>query len=194
MKNLILLALNFMRAGLLAIGGGLATLPFITEMAQTHPEWFTREDIATMVAVAESTPGPIGINMASFAGFKVAGIPGAIIVTICEVLPAFLIVYFLSAKIQEKRNTRTVSALLSALKSSAAGLIFAAGFSVLLIALFPGFMGTPPDFSGLFKGINIKAVIVFLVVAAAMLTKKGKKLHPLVYIFAGAVAGIVFSI
>lgn len=194
MKNLILLSLNFMKAGLLAIGGGLATLPFITEMAEVHPEWFTREDVATMVAVAESTPGPIGINMASFAGFKTAGVIGAIVTTICEVIPAFLIVYFLSSKIHEKRDTATVKALSSSLKASAAGLIFAAGFSVLLIALFPGFTGTPPHFAGLFKGINLKAVAVFSAVAIAMSTKKGNKLHPLVYIFLGAVAGIVFAI
>ena len=194
MNNLILLSLNFMKAGLLSIGGGLATLPFITEMAETHPEWFTRDDIATMVAVAESTPGPIGINMASFAGFKAAGLLGAIITTLCEIFPAFLIVYFLSSKIQKKRDNKTVKALFSALKASAAGLIFAAGFSVLLIALFPGFTGTPPHFAGILNETNLKAVAVFITLFSVMFTKKGKKLHPLIYIFIGAAAGILFKI
>ena len=90
MKTLLLLCLNFFKTGLFAVGGGLAALPFITDMSNAHPDWFTKADIANMVAVSESTPGPIGINMATYVGFHMFGVPGAILTTFSLILPEFL--------------------------------------------------------------------------------------------------------
>ena len=90
--TLLLLCWSFFKTGLFAVGGGLATLPFLTEMATNHPEWFTKAQLADMIAVAESTPGPIGVNMATYAGYLTAGVPGAILATCSLVLPSLIIV------------------------------------------------------------------------------------------------------
>ena len=73
-----LLAYEFFKAGLFAIGGGLATLPYLMEMSQNHPTWFTLDELMNMIAVSESTPGPIGVNMASYVGFHVGGVLGEV--------------------------------------------------------------------------------------------------------------------
>ncbi|MBQ7091650.1 MAG: chromate transporter, partial [Clostridia bacterium] len=71
---------EFFKTGLFAVGGGLATIPFLSAMTEKYP-WFTSQQLADMIAVAESTPGPIGVNTATFAGFRAAGIPGAFVAT-----------------------------------------------------------------------------------------------------------------
>ena len=81
------LFVEFFKTGLLAVGGGLATLPFLKEIAQTY-SWFSVSQLTDMIAISESTPGPIGINMSTYAGFHAAGIPGAIVSTLSLVLPS----------------------------------------------------------------------------------------------------------
>ena len=87
MLNFLLLMYEFFKTGLFAVGGGLATIPFLQKMSEHHPEWFTAAELADMIAVAESTPGPIGVNMATFAGYRTAGIFGAVAATLALVLP-----------------------------------------------------------------------------------------------------------
>ena len=82
----LLLFYEFFKTGLFAVGGGMATLPFLYDMSARHPDWFTASQIADMVAVSESTPGPIGVNMATYVGVQVGSIPGAIVATIGLVL------------------------------------------------------------------------------------------------------------
>lgn len=82
---------EFFKAGLFAIGGGLATLPFLSRMADMYP-WLTHAQLADMIAVSESTPGAIGINCATYAGFHAAGIPGAVVATLSLVLPSYLVI------------------------------------------------------------------------------------------------------
>ena len=88
----LLLFWEFFKTGLFAVGGGLATLPFLTQMSVSHPDWFTTQMLADMIAVSESTPGPIGVNMATYVGYTVAGIPGAIVATCSLVLPSLIII------------------------------------------------------------------------------------------------------
>ena len=85
--TLLMLCWEFFKTGLFSVGGGLATLPFLFEMSNNHPDWFTVEDLTNMVAVAESTPGPIGVNMATYVGNTVAGVPGGILATLSLILP-----------------------------------------------------------------------------------------------------------
>ena len=87
---------EFFKAGLFAIGGGLATLPFLKQISLRYP-WFTPNDLMDMIAVSESTPGPIGVNSATYAGFHAAGIPGAITATCSLVLPSVIIIILVSA-------------------------------------------------------------------------------------------------
>ncbi len=195
MNTFLLLCLNFFKTGLFAVGGGLATLPFITDMSNTHPDWFSKADIANMVAISESTPGPIGINMATYIGYHMYGIPGAVCVSLSLVLPAFLIMLALTGILRQYSEHPVVKSVFIALRPAAVGLIAAAGFSVLLIALFPGYGGSTvfdfPQLSGLFSW---KALVFFALVMAATQVPKLKDLHPIVYIAVAAVVGIVFQL
>ena len=89
---------EFFKVGLFSIGGGLATIPFLYDLASRRPEWYTAQDVADMIAISESTPGPIGVNMATFAGYQTAGVFGGIIATLGLVAPAIIII-FIVAKI-----------------------------------------------------------------------------------------------
>ncbi|MBQ8063726.1 MAG: chromate transporter [Clostridia bacterium] len=194
MKTLILLCLNFFKAGLFAFGGGLATLPFINDISNHHPDWFTKADIANMIAISESTPGPIGVNMATYVGYHVAGIPGAILNTLSLVLPSFIIFYIVAGLMSRYSQNKTVMAVFQGLRPAAVGLIAAAGFSVFLIALFPGYDGkTLFDMGSLTGLFSWKAGILFLVAMVATCLPKLKDLHPLWYIGAATVIGIVFQ-
>ena len=115
--TILLLAVEFFLTGLFAVGGGLATLPFLTQMGMKYPGWFTQEMLVNMIAISESTPGPIGINMATYVGYTVGKIPGALVATLSLVLPS-LIVLLLIAKMLDKYCQ---SALLRDLEQSGSG-------------------------------------------------------------------------
>ena len=89
------LFLEFFKAGLFAVGGGLATLPFLSNMA-TSTGWFTHSQLADMVAVSESTPGPLGVNMATYVGYTVKGVPGAVIATLGLITPSVIIILIIA--------------------------------------------------------------------------------------------------
>ena len=90
--TILQLMYEFFKTGLFSVGGGLATLPFLYEMSSRHPDWFTTADIADMIAISESTPGPIGINMATYVGCNIAGVFGGFIATMGELIPSLIIV------------------------------------------------------------------------------------------------------
>ena len=98
MSTLLSLMAEFFKTGLFSVGGGLATLPFLYEMAANHPDWFTASDVADMIAISESTPGAIGINMSTYAGFRTAGIPGGILATFGLALPPVIIILISSSE------------------------------------------------------------------------------------------------
>ena len=100
----LLLFYEFFKTGLFAVGGGLATLPFLYDMAARHPEWFTTSQLADMVAVSESTPGPLGVNMATYVGFITGGIPGALVATIGLVTPSIIIILIVAAFLKRFRE------------------------------------------------------------------------------------------
>ena len=88
MKLLLTLFFEFFKTGLFAVGGGMATLPFLYDMSARHPDWFSTAQLADMIAVSESTPGPIGVNMATYVGFETSGVPGALVATLGLVTPS----------------------------------------------------------------------------------------------------------
>lgn len=138
METLILygqLFWQFFKTGLFAVGGGLATLPFLQEMSRlTH--WFTTTDIADMVAVSESTPGPLGVNMATYVGFKTAGFAGGAIATLGLIAPSIIIILIIARMLRRFQSSAIVSQIFSGLRPASAALIMAAGLSVAQIALF----------------------------------------------------------
>ena len=180
MMILLKLFIEFFKTGLFAVGGGLATIPFLTAMTEKY-DWFTARQLADMIAVAESTPGPIGVNTATFAGFRAAGIPGAVIATFGLVLPSFLIILAIAGALQKYKSNPLVQNAFSGLRPASTGLIAAAGWSVLKTAL-----------SGAdIMGISLPAVLLFAAIMILSNTKKLKSLHPAAFIGLAAVVGIV---
>ena len=98
---------EFFKTGLFAIGGGMATLPFLHDIGEATG-WFTQAQLMNMLAVSESTPGPIGINMATYVGFTVAGVPGAVIATLGEVTPSIIVILIIAALLRNFRENRYV--------------------------------------------------------------------------------------
>lgn len=187
---------EFFKTGLFAIGGGMATLPFLHDMGEATG-WFTQADLMNMLAVSESTPGPIGINMATYVGFTVGGqsglpggnIVGAVIATLGLVAPSIIVILIIARFLQKFRHSRTVEAAFQGLRPASTALIVVAGLSVA----FSVFFGLPSvSFTGI-TGVEWKAVVLAAAVFAAMKWSPLKKLHPICFILSAAVIGVVFQ-
>ena len=176
---------EFVKIGLFSVGGGMATLPFLYDMAD-RTGWFTYDQIADMLAVSESTPGPIGINMATYTGFTTAGMPGSIVATLGVITPGIIIVLLIIAVLERFRKNKYVEAAFYGIRPASAGLIAAAGVLVAEIALFN------VDADSIAGFFDVKALILAAVlVVLTRWVKPTKKLHPVVFIAASAVVGIL---
>ena len=181
---------EFFKTGLFSVGGGMATIPFLSRMAETTG-WFTQAQLADMVAVSESTPGPIGVNMASYVGFTTAGVPGVIVATLGLITPCYLVILVVAHFLQKFRSSPLVDKVFYGLRPASAGLIAVAGWSVVCMAL----VNTKAyELTGnLLDLVSVKGLVLAVVVwLGTNLWKKGKKLHPVAWIALSAVAGVVF--
>ena len=186
--TLLRLFYEFFKVGLFAVGGGLATVPFLETMS-AETNWFTTADLTTMLAVSESTPGPIGVNMATYVGFQVSGIPGAVIATLGLITPSILVILIIAGLLQKFRSSKTVDAVFYGLRPASTALIAAAGLKVALSILFVIGGVTEHTFS-----VNWALVAVAVGVFIAMKIKPLGKLHPIVFIAASALVGILFKL
>ena len=184
--ELLLMCWEFFKTGLFSIGGGLATLPFLYAMADKY-SWFSAAELSDMIAVSESTPGPIGVNMATYAGYSSFGIPGGVLATFSLVLPSILVILLVARFLLRFQNSKLVSHGLEGLRPASVGLVAAAGFGILKIAL-------SVDLSASFLGAMDWACLLLMVVIAIAYHFLGKKLHPIVFILFGAVAGVVLKL
>ncbi len=184
---------EFFKTGLFAVGGGMATIPFLEDMAD-KTEWFTRQDLANMIAVSESTPGPIGVNMATYVGFVTAmgenkslgAVLGAVIATLGLVTPSVIVILIVAAVLKSFKENKFVKGAFYGLRPASAGLIAAACFGVISANLFLGEMG----FSTLnWKGIILAGVLLVL----TNCIKRTKNLHPVIFIALSAAVGIIFN-
>lgn len=182
---------EFFKTGLFAVGGGMATLPFLYDMSDKMG-WFTHAQLADMIAVSESTPGPIGVNMATYVGFSTAGVLGALCSTIGIVTPAVIIILIVSKALEKFRQNKYVDAAFYALRPCSVALIASAGFLVLKIALFNFDTFTAGD--AIISVFNWKAIaLAAVILLLTRYVKKTKDLHPIVFIVLSALVGIVFS-
>lgn len=187
----LLLFCEFLKIGLFSVGGGMATLPFLYDLSDSTG-WFTHAQLADMLAVSESTPGPVGINMATYVGYTVGGFGGALLATLGVILPGTVIVLIIASMLDKFRGNKYVDAAFYGLRPASTGLIAAAGVSVVSIALLNTSLYAATG--NLLDLISVKAVILAAVLwVLTNLVKPTKKLHPVVFIAASAVAGIVFS-
>ena len=182
---------EFFKTGLFAVGGGMATIPFLYDMSD-KTGWFTHQDLANMIAVGESTPGPIGVNMATYVGYvtgmQQGGLPAAILGAVTAsmglVLPSLIVILIVAAMLKRFKESPLVHKAFYGLRPASTGMIAAAGSSVAISNLF----GSAP-FSINWKGW-ILAVILWLLTNKV---GKTKKLHPIVFIGFSALVGILFS-
>lgn len=188
---------KFFTTGLFAIGGGMATIPFLYNISDTT-NWFSYNDLANMIAVSESTPGPIGINMATYVGFitgsnqggSVYGILGAVIATLGLITPSIIVILLIAAFLKNFKDNKYVKNAFYGLRPASTGLISAAGLGVFITTLFTDDLTTGFNLSHInWKGW-ILAIVLWLLTNKV---KKTKGLHPIVFILASAISGIVFS-
>jgi len=173
---------EFFKAGLFAIGGGLATLPFLQEIGQSTG-WFTQQDLMDLIAISESTPGAIGVNAATYAGFHTYGCIGGIVATLGLIAPSIIIIILVSKVLETFKESRLVQDIFYGLRPASTGLIAAAGFSVVLATLIH-VTDLPNDPA---EAFNWFGIVLAAGIYAAI--KKWNK-HPVVYIAASAVIGI----
>ena len=189
MEMYLLLFYEFFKTGLLAVGGGMATIPFLKEISATRG-WFSLSELTDFIAVSESTPGPIGINMATFAGFRTGGILGGIMATLSLVLPSFIVAVIISNFLKKFRQSGLVETVFEHIRPATAGLISGAIFEVFVISLFD--VSTLKSTGSILGSLNIPAVIIYILTVITHF--KFRKIHPTVFIAAGAAAGIIFRL
>ena len=168
---------EFFKTGLFALGGGMATVPFLFDIG-ARTGWFTASELADMIAISESTPGPIGVNMATYVGFRSAGVLGGIVATIGLVTPSVIIILIVAKILSRFRNNPIVDTVFRYLRPAVIGLIMFALWQLV-----------PLTFLGADRNILILPVIAFAVLLFCLL--KFKKVHPIVWIGVGAVFGII---
>lgn len=185
----LLLFYEFFKTGLLAVGGGLATLPFLLKMMEKYPAWFNGFTLADIVGVAESTPGPVGVNAATFAGYSAGGVLGALVATLGLTLPSYIVIALIAKALTRYRNSKLVNDAFSGLRPAVTGLIAAAGYAVLKLALV---RGDPAN--GFFAAVDWRCAALFAVVFTLTQLPRVKKLHPILFILLGAAAGLLLGL
>jgi chromate transporter len=176
---------EFFKTGLFSIGGGLATMPFLYAMAMRY-DWFSRELLVDMIAVSESTPGPIGVNMATYAGFQAAGIPGGIVATLALILPSVLIMAWLVRMLERFKQNKYVQQAFYGLRPAVTALIASAGLGVAAVTLFYA----SPAFD--LRAVDWRQVVLFVLLLAAI--RLYKKMQPVYVIGAAGVVGVVLGL
>ena len=204
--TLLKLFIEFFIIGLCAFGGGLATIPFLEELSQTSG-WFTLDQLADMIAISESTPGAIGINMSTYVGYVVGeqtynnlfmGFLGGCVATLGLITPSIIVILIISQFLKKFRDAKVVNWAFYGLRAASFGLICNAAFSIFKISIIDlnAFDGiTKENFwssigEAMLDFFDYKCLILGLVMG--FLVFKFKK-HPLVYIAIAAVVGIIFK-
>ncbi len=187
----LLLFVEFFKIGLFSFGGGYATLPFLYHMSETY-HWFSADELLRMLAVSSITPGPVGMNVATFAGFKTGGILGSIIATMAIMVPSFMIVIFISKMLKKFRDNFYIKSALYALRPATAAMIAAVGVRLfkgsIILALPKGFSEFFDIFYKIGEFVDIKAFVLFLFLF--ILSLKLKR-DPLIYLLIGAIFGVL---
>ena len=187
----VILFFEFFKTGLFAVGGGMATLPFLYDMAD-KTNWFTSAQLADMIAVSESTPGPIGVNMATYVGYTTAGIWGGLVATLALVMPSVIIIVIISYFLKSFRENKYVDAAFYGLRPASTGLIAGAGMTVVTITLIQiDLFKSRGNIIDLFNWKSlILAIIIYLLTNHV---KQTKKLHPVFFIAGSAIVGMLFG-
>ncbi len=180
MKLYIRLFIEFFKTGLFAVGGGLATIPFLNEMIDRY-HWFTKEVLTNMIAISESTPGPMGVNMATYVGYQTThSILGGIIATLGLILPSIIIICLVARFFNQFKENKIVHYAFYGLRPCVVALIISVSFSIYILTFF--------------KEKNISYLNIFLFFIVFLYTKKFPKSHPILILLGCTLLGIVFQL
>lgn len=163
------LFLEFFHIGLFSFGGGYATIPFLYHIADVQ-KWYTTKQLSDMIAVSSITPGPVGVNVATFAWFKTAGILGAAMATASVILPSFIIVIIISKLLEQFKHNKYVQSVIYTLKPAGCGLLAAIGVDMFI------------------DNINLLGMVLLVCLFVASITEKR---DPLFYLAVSAVVGLI---
>ncbi len=192
---------EFFKVGLFSVGGGLATIPFLQDLGE-RTLWFDAGELANMIAVSESTPGPMGVNMSNYVGFTcgleqgglgwLGGILGGIVGVLGLITPSIIVILIVAMFLKKFRDSKVVEGVFTGLRPASTALITAAGLSVAAVALL---QTVPAPETGMGRTVPYwPAIAIAVAVFVCMRLPKLKKLHPILYIALAAVVGVVFEL
>lgn len=177
------LFISFFKIGLFAVGGGPATIPYLMDLTETK-DWFTMEELTNMIAISESTPGPLGLNMATYAGYTAAGPLGGLISSLGLVFPSVVVIILIAKFLQNFSDNKYVKAAFFGIRPAVTALIAMSVYNLCKVSLFV------ENDSGIQPAV--KTIILAVIVFVLMQNKKLKKLHPALWLLAAAIIGIIF--
>jgi len=190
-KTILLLVFEFMKTGLMAVGGGMACIRFLQDMIAKY-NWLTVEELANIIAVAESTPGPIGVNAATYVGYSVLSqygvvwaLLGGLIATLSLISPQIAVIIFVAKGLEKYRNSKLVNDAFWALRPAAAGLVAAAGWSVICSSI---------SLSLSTFTVDTFSLGLYVILVALMLLPKFKKIHPVLFLAIGGLIGAIMNL
>jgi len=179
----------YLQIGLFSIGGGHASIPVASSVVVDGKGWLTVEEFTSMITISEMTPGPFGINSATYVGIKTAGFLGGIISTFAFLVPSFFICIALYLLVKKYSKVRAISGLMQGIRPAVSGLISSAGISLTLLAIFGA-----STLSALKVQFSFDPIALFIAIIAFVFVRK-TKIHPvLVILFSGVLGLIVYSI
>lgn len=180
----LLLFWEFFKVGLFAVGGGPATLPYLIELGNKY-NWFSMQDLTNMIAISESTPGPLGINMATYVGFETLGVPGGILATLGLVTPSIIIICLIAAFFARVSDNRFVKSAFAGIRPAVTAIIAVAIWGICKVILF--------NFTDGQVQLLWNIIILSVIVLGLLQIKILKKIHPFFWFIIGAIIGIVFK-
>ncbi len=181
---------EFFLIGLFTFGGGMATIPYLKDLAE-RTNWFKVSFITDMIAISESTPGPIGINMATFVGYKVAGVLGGLVASVSEIIPSIILVALVSKFFNKFNNNENINNGFYGIRPAVTALIASAGLEVLYISTVKSNIFLIDNINSLIEYVDFFEIIMFFVILYLIL--KYKK-HPVFYIVLSGLVGIIFKL
>jgi chromate transporter len=176
-KLYFLLFYEFFKIGIFAIGGGYATLPFLYYIQSIH-NWFSVDELTNMIAISNITPGPIGINMATYVGYTTTGVFGSILATTAIVLGPFVMVVFISKLFNKFKSYKFVQDIFLGLRPASCALLVSIGLELLYKQIFVN------------NKYDLKAIELFIIM---IIPFSFMKKNPLIAIIIGAVGGIILQ-
>jgi chromate transporter len=190
--GLLLLYIEFFKVGVFAVGGGLATLPFLFLMTNDRfafirqTGWLSSEQVGNFLAIAQCSPGAVGVNVCAQVGFLYGGIPGGVVAVLGLISPAVIIITVIAGALQSLKKNKIATAVFAGLRPAATGLLTAAGLGVWKLALY----NPAPD--GSWHNIirwreSLVCLVIFLLIVKF-------KVHPIIYITLGAITGIILGL